>query len=98
MVDFIRGVVLLLTGVATVNLAILALKVFRGDPAEYERNRTRTVSWRNIWRGQVPTAVDGARDYLVASGLAVDRRTNEWIEQGRLSAEAISATLRKRSR
>ena len=94
MSEALRDAILLLSGAGAITCALIAWRVWRGNPLEYERNRHRIGSLRRAIRGEVPTVFDGTRDYRVAAGVAVDKKTNEWTEQGRLSAEAISAALR----
>src|SRR5689334_6419450 len=65
-----------------------------GSASEYERNRNRTRrSITNVLWGTVPTWHDGNRDEKVSAGIAIDRKTNRWIEQGRLSDEALEDVL-----
>lgn len=68
--------------------------ILRADRSTYERNRLRTRTTGDAIRGDVSTTYDGARDYQVAAGIAIDRRHNRWIEQGKLSNEAIANVLR----
>lgn len=65
----------------------------RSDANEYENNRSRTKSFMTGIRGDVPTKYDGTRDDRVAAGIAIDLKTNRWIEQGRLSDEALQDVL-----
>lgn len=83
------------TGVVALYLFRVAVKLLLGNPAEYERNRLRSGGFKGAMRGQVPTALNGTRDYRVAAGLAVETDSGTWIEQGRLSDEAILASLRR---
>jgi hypothetical protein len=72
----------------------VASSVWRGSHNEYERNRARTrKSFLKIFFGTVPTFHDGVRDDKVSAGIALDRKNNRWIEQGRLSDEAIDDIL-----
>ena len=96
MSDLLQAVGLFVTGAATILLVLLAVKIARGNRSEYERNRQRLgSSVVTAIRGEVPTVSDGTRDYRVAAGIAVDRKKNEWVEQGRLSSEAIAGALRQ---
>jgi len=92
--NLIQAVVLLALGSFAVSCFMFAAKLFRADGHEYERNRDRTGGFRKALRGEIETVFDGARDYRVSAGIAIDRNTNSWVEQGRLSEEAISASLR----
>lgn len=71
----------------------IGILVLRGDRNEYDRNRNRVRSIGQILHGDIPTKYDGTRDDKVAAGIAIDLRTNEWREQGRLSDEALRDAL-----
>jgi len=92
--NLIQAVVLFALGAFAVSCFMFAIKLIRADGHEYARNRDRTGSFRKALRGEIETVFDGARDYRVSAGIAVDCNTNSWVEQGRLSEEAISASLR----
>lgn len=68
-------------------------RLLRGDANEYRRNQSRVRSLKNVIRGEVPNRYDGTRDDRVAAGIAVDLKTNRWVEQGRLSDEALQDVL-----
>lgn len=72
----------------------MAIAILRSDRSAYERTRVRARSTTAALKGEVPTSYDGARDYQVAAGIAIDRRNNRWVEQGKLSNEAIANVLR----
>ena len=95
MADLLQAIGLFVSGAAAVLFFLFALKLLRGNWAEYGRNRQRLGSVRAAMRGEVETVSDGTRDYRVAAGIAIDSKKNEWREQGRLSTEAISAALRQ---
>jgi len=92
--EILRDAVLLVSGAGAVFCALIAWRIWRGNPLEYDRNRRRAGSLGQTIRGDIRTTHDGRRDYRVSAGIAVDVRKNEWMEQGKLSAEAISAALR----
>lgn len=94
MAELLQGVASFLLGAGALVCALLAWRIWRGNRLEYERNRERTGSVRRAIFGELPTFFDGTRDYRVSAGVAVDRKKNEWVEQGRLSAEAIKAAVR----
>jgi hypothetical protein len=71
----------------------VAYLIFAGDLNVYQRNRGRVRSFKAVYRGKVPTKYDGTRDDLVAAGVAIDTSTNTWVEQGRLSDEALQDAL-----
>jgi hypothetical protein len=85
------GTLLLLAGAC---VAWFALALRRGSYNEYERNRARVKgSFSRIFFGTVPTFHDGVRDDKVSAGIALDRSANRWVEQGRLSDEALEDVL-----
>jgi hypothetical protein len=92
--ELIRGGIFFFFGAGSLLSALLAWRIWRGNRIEYDRNRQRTGSFRKAIRGEVETVFDGTRDYRVSAGVAVDRKKNEWVEQGRLSAEAVTAAVR----
>jgi hypothetical protein len=95
--DFARGVaVFFLVPLAFLFLALgyRLLKVYRTDRTEYMRNQLRNVSLAAAIRGEASSFYDGVRDERVSAGIAVDTKRNEWVEQGKLSEEAISNVLR----
>lgn len=71
----------------------IAFRIFRSSANEYERNRSQAKSPLDVFLGRVPTKRDGVRNHNVAAGVAIDRRSNRWIEQGRYSDEAIHDVL-----
>lgn len=83
------------TGAIFVALACFRIGylIFAGDSNEYESNRRRVVSPANVYRGTVPTNYDGMRDDKLAAGIAIDVKRNMWVEQGRLSDEALRDVL-----
>lgn len=75
-------------------IAVRLIRVIATDAEEYVRNQERSPSLRAIIRGEAPTLFDGARDERVMAGLAVDTNKNVWVEQGKLSEEAVSSVIR----
>jgi hypothetical protein len=93
--EIFRALGLLLSGAFTVACAIFLYRLVVGNKSEYERNQRRA---QNIWqtlKGAVPAAFDGTRDSRVSAGIAIDIKNNRWIEQSRLSNEAVSSALRR---
>jgi hypothetical protein len=90
----LQGIAFFLLGAGSLLCGLLAWRIWQGNRLEYERNRQRSISLRKALRGELSTVFDGRRDYRVSAGVAVDRSKNEWVEQGRLSAEAITAAVR----
>ncbi|MFO1080358.1 MAG: hypothetical protein U1E23_07020 [Reyranellaceae bacterium] len=72
----------------------IGVAILRADRSTYARNRLRTRTTGDAIKGDVSPNYDGARDYQVAAGIAIDRRRNQWIEQGKLSNEAVANVLR----
>jgi hypothetical protein len=84
---------IVVSGVAMIWCLVAGLQVLLGNRLEYERNRRRSGDLIRALKGDVPTVSDGTRDFRVAAGIAV--RDGKWVEQGRLSTEAVSAALRR---
>ena len=95
MAQIAQSIGLLVTGGIAIFFAVLALRVIFGNKAEYDRNRRRAGTFMQNLKGQLPLTADGTRDARIAVGLAVDCKTNTWIEQGKLSAEAVADALRR---
>jgi hypothetical protein len=72
----------------------MGYKILRSDRSSYERNRLRTRTTGDAIKGDVSTSYDGARDYQIAAGIAIDRGQFRWIDQGKLSNEAVANVLR----
>jgi hypothetical protein len=92
--QLLQGAAFFVAGAGSFLCALLACRIFRGNRLEYDRNHERTGSLSSAIRGEISTVFDGTRDYRVSAGIAVDPKTREWVEQGRLSTEAISAAIR----
>ncbi|MAU41314.1 MAG: hypothetical protein CMF31_06805 [Kordiimonas sp.] len=71
----------------------MLITVRRANKNDYELSRAITGTFQNAFRGEVDTFRDGKRDYRVSAGLIVDRKTNTWKEQGKLSEEALDTIL-----
>jgi len=95
MVEILKAVGIFASGAFGVSCLFFAYQVFTGNKSEYERNRRRLGGFKSVFSGSVPTVADGGRDYQVAAGIAIDRKTNQWVEQGKLSTEALLAALRR---
>lgn len=86
------GVVFFLV-VATVSL-LLILRI-QSRPNAYNANKARTGGWLKPILGRVNTFHNGYRDFSVHAGIAVDKKTNSWVEQGALSDGAVDAVLKR---
>lgn len=64
-------------------------QVLTGTKSEYDRNRSRARSPKDVFLGRVSPRRDGDRDDKVAAGIAIRRNPTEWLEQGRFSQEAL---------
>jgi hypothetical protein len=97
-IDIFRGVAIFVLVPLTFALMIITYRLYRAyrtdRRSEYAKNRARSPSLSAVARGAAPSFYDGVRDERVAAGIAVNTKTNEWVEQGRLSEEAISSVLR----
>jgi hypothetical protein len=74
-------------------IAYKLLRLYRTDRVEYVRNQQRSESTASVIRGDAKSFYDGVRDERVAAGIAVDTKKNEWVEQGKLSEEAVASLL-----
>jgi len=96
--DVFRGVAIFILVPLTFALMTVTFKLYRAyrtdRRGEYAKNRARTPSLGAVVRGEAPGFYDGVRDERLAAGIAVDTKTNRWVEQGRLSEEAITSVLR----
>ena len=93
--QFLQGMGIVATGGFGIACLFLAYRVAFGNKLEYDRNRRRAGNFKKTFFGQVPSTFDGTRDSRVSAGIAVDSRKNEWVEQGRLSNEAVASALRR---
>jgi hypothetical protein len=94
MLEIVKIFAGLVVGTVSIRSITLAYRLWFGDSNAYEQNRLRAGSWRRSAWGSVPTNFDGHGDYRVATGIALNTKTNTWIAQGRLSAVAISSVLK----
>jgi len=88
-----KAVVLFVGVVMSFVFFTLASKVAFASKGDYEINRRRSGGLFDPLFGRVKTSHDGYRDFRVCAGLAVDKKTNTWVEQGILSDEAVDAVL-----
>ena len=93
--QIVQAIGLVVTGGFAIACIFLAYRVAFGNKIEYERNRHRAKNIKRTVLGLVPSIFDGTRDARVSAGIAVDRKKNEWLEQGRLSNEAVASALRR---
>ena len=92
--DLVNSVIIIVGGVSGFAFLVAAYRLARGDIVEYERNRQRTPGILSVIQGRISPVFDGVRDYRVAAGLAVDLKSKKWVEQGRLSNEALTSVFR----
>lgn len=91
--ELIKGLVLIAgTGISCA-LFLAGVKVFLAAKGDYDANRVLTGTLRNALRGELRTSRGGTRDGRVKAGLAIDRKTNRWVEQGGLSEESIDTVF-----
>lgn len=91
--EIIKGLVLLAGSVVSFALLIVGIKILISEKGEYEATRNLTGGIRNALSGRVKTVRGGIRDCRVKAGLAIDKKTNQWVEQGALSEETINSVL-----
>lgn len=93
--QLIEGVFVAAGGLFAVGLVALGLRMFRADKADARINGQLVGPLRNALKGQVRPVTHGTRDYRIKTGIAVDLSKNEWVEQGRLSDEAVDQTYHR---
>lgn len=93
----IKAIVLGVGAVIALAFFNIAFRLLRSDKGEYDLNRKRSGDWSSPFSGRVKTCHDGQRDYRVRAGLAIDKQTNTWVEQGILSDDAVDAVLRPKT-
>jgi|SRR5260370_39304395 len=94
--DIARGVAILVLIPLACTFLVVAYKLirlYRTDRAEYVRNQLRSRSTGAVVRGEATSFYDGVRDERVAAGIAINTKTNQWVEQGKLSEEAVASLL-----
>ena len=94
--DLLRGIAVFVLVPAALILTVVTARlnrVYWTARSEYQRNQARSPSLRSVLRGEAPSFYDGVRDERVAAGVARDLKTNKWVEQGKLSEEAVSNVL-----
>lgn len=90
----IQAVATILGGVVCTTLLLMAFSILRTDKNNYEANRRLARTFKQVLRGDVKSYQESSsagRDHRVCAGIAIDRKTNELVSQGRLSDEAISS-------
>lgn len=95
MAELVHIGVVAVSGAAAIGCLFMTIRIFLGNSTEYSRNQRRAHSFMRTLRGKVPTVYDGTRDSRVSAGIAVNRKTNRWEEQGHLSNESVAAALRR---
>lgn len=93
--EFLKPVVLIFGTIIVSALAQTGFALWRAHSGDYRLNRERMSSWLDPLRGTSATHYDGVRDFRVRAGLAIDTRTNQWVEQGTLSEESLDSVLRR---
>jgi hypothetical protein len=90
----VQSVIIFGCGVLAITFLFVGMRLWLTDKGEYDRNYERIGSFLDAIRGRVGTWHNGARHFRVNAGLAIDTQSNEWIEQGAISEEAIDAVLK----
>ena len=91
--ELFQSLGLFIAGGVTIACFTLVYRLVFGNKSEYERNRRRAGGFLQTMRGEVPAIYDGTRDSRVSAGIAI--KNGEWIEQGKLSSEAVASALRR---
>lgn len=95
--DALRAVAIIVLAPLAATMFIVGWKllhIYFTDRSEYVRNRERSRTFWEVLRGSAPSYYDGIRDERVSAGVAIDTQKNIWVEQGKLSDEALSNILR----
>lgn len=85
--------IVLLLGSVGISFLRLSFLLAKSDLTIYERCRSRTAGFMRAARGQVYPKSDLNRDHRYALGITINQKTNEWVDQGKLSDEAISELI-----
>lgn len=67
----------------------LGYLMLRADKGSYDVNRERSGTFMDVLFGHVKTKKGDFRDFRVQAGVAFNKKSNKWVEQGVLSDEAI---------
>jgi hypothetical protein len=92
--EVIAGAVILCTGWIGIFGIRLGLKIFFADKEEFRRNKEASPGKLDPIVGTLHTFYVGARDHRISAGLAVNKKTKKWVEQGILSESAVDTILR----
>ena len=96
-IDLLRALAIIVIApicITSIAIVVRLIGAHGSDRSEYLRNRERSPSVRDVLAGNTPTYHDGIRDERVSAGVAVDINKNVWVEQGKLSEEAVASVLR----
>ncbi|MBF0145874.1 MAG: hypothetical protein HQL84_04850 [Magnetococcales bacterium] len=94
--DLWQAIVLLVGGIVSVHLFVLGVRFLQCDRNQYELNKNLSKSILNVLRGGIKSDPNSDHGHLVRAGLAKRLDTDELIEQGELTEEALSPILRRR--
>ncbi len=87
-------VVLSAGGFLTIIFGAIALKLLFTTSHNYNKIHKISGSLGSVLKGSTPTYHNGYRDHRKKAGLAINLRTNEWIEQGTLSDDSLDTIFR----
>lgn len=90
--QILAATVIVVTGIISVILLKVAIRLIKANEGEYEQNRLlcRRFSDGLFGRVRVPFRTP---DFRVRAGIAVDTETNTWVTQGTWSDDAIRNLL-----
>ncbi len=85
MLNYLLPFLVLFLAISAVILFRLGVTILKSDPTEYKLNREITKS---PFKG----VVNPRKDSRAQAGMIINKK-NEWVEQGRISDEAIDSIL-----
>ncbi len=89
-----QALIILLGGIISCSLVFLGIRLFFADKTEYEINKKITKSIQHPIKGKLNTSHNGDRSYRISAGIAINTKSNTWVNQGKLSEEAIDNVFR----
>ena len=85
----------IICALTAITFAAIGSRISKANKAHY--SQLREISGKNkplkAMRGEVAADREGARDYYVAAGMAINTKNNKIVNQGKLSSDAISTIV-----
>jgi hypothetical protein len=89
--SLLLGGAIVAIGIVGLSIISVGIRLMLASRSDYDRNRERSPKPMDPIRGTLSVNHDGVRDFRVAAGLGVNLRDNTWVEQAKLSDEALLA-------